>query len=353
MARREGAAGAAPVDEARRIRWLEEGEAALSRLDLVSAAASFERAAAVRHAADAEMGLVRTWMQGGEYRRSLAFVAHTASAHRDDPRGAALYAWLLHAGGQGVAARRLLDEARARFGADPLLASAGEALRAPVPEAPAELLGPPVRVLPYAAATAVPAHARAVAGGAAIEGGRAVVVPRAAAAPRTRFWVRTALGTTVAARVDDTVRDPMLAVLVPARALPVPADATRAPRDPFPGSVGHLVQHAARSDARTAWPLLHAGFVGARASADVPHALGIDVPAGPRGGTVDDAAGRLAGFATDDASGAPRLLPVLWLERLLGARRLPPPADAPPGGRAGGDAIYERALPVAVQVLRA
>ena len=52
------------------------------------------------HAADTEIALVRGHMQAGDYRRALAFGAHTAGAHLDVVGGSLLYVWLLHAGGQ-------------------------------------------------------------------------------------------------------------------------------------------------------------------------------------------------------------------------------------------------------------
>ncbi|MCX8507747.1 MAG: HutD family protein, partial [Rhodobacteraceae bacterium] len=45
----------------------------------------------IRHEAVAEWGLVRSWMQAGEYRRALAFSAHAAGAHVDVIEGAGLH----------------------------------------------------------------------------------------------------------------------------------------------------------------------------------------------------------------------------------------------------------------------
>ena len=89
---------------------LDAAEAALARGDTEAALAGFERAAGMLHAPDTEMGLVRSQMQAGQYRRALAFAAHTAGAHLEAPAASALYAWLLRsrrpAGLRAPAARR-------------------------------------------------------------------------------------------------------------------------------------------------------------------------------------------------------------------------------------------------------
>ncbi|MGE1095276.1 hypothetical protein, partial [Pseudomonas zeae] len=79
--------------------------------DAEAALRDFDVAAQRLHAADTEMSLVRAWMQQGEYRRAIAFVAHTAQAHRQVAGGAVLYAWLLSRGAQDAQALRLLDGA--------------------------------------------------------------------------------------------------------------------------------------------------------------------------------------------------------------------------------------------------
>src|SRR5262245_62514709 len=62
---------------------LRNGEAALARGDTAKALEAFERAAAMMHAADAEIALARTYMQSGAYRRAAALAAHAPGAHRD------------------------------------------------------------------------------------------------------------------------------------------------------------------------------------------------------------------------------------------------------------------------------
>ncbi|MEO6321243.1 MAG: hypothetical protein ABIR56_11215 [Polaromonas sp.] len=94
------------------------------------ALAAFDRAALILHAADTEMALVRSHMQSGDYRRALVFGAHTAGAHLDVLGGAALYAWLLHLGGRGEIAQRLVGQALGRSGAVWLRNGLGQLSRA-------------------------------------------------------------------------------------------------------------------------------------------------------------------------------------------------------------------------------
>ncbi|MBC7942049.1 MAG: hypothetical protein H7Z19_20225, partial [Chitinophagaceae bacterium] len=76
-------AGSDPAsDLAERLRLTQAGEAALAAGDTDSAQRHFDRAAGMVHAADVEMGLVRTYMQAGAYRQALGFASHAAGAHR-------------------------------------------------------------------------------------------------------------------------------------------------------------------------------------------------------------------------------------------------------------------------------
>jgi hypothetical protein len=137
---------------------LRRGEAALARGDVANAVNSFERAATMMHAADAEMGLVRAYMQSGAYRPALTFAAHAAGAHRDAP-ALVLYAWLLHAGGQSAFAQRVLDQAEARHPGDALVAQAREQLQSRAPIASGALLSAPWRTAPFDTGAPLPASA--------------------------------------------------------------------------------------------------------------------------------------------------------------------------------------------------
>jgi hypothetical protein len=344
---------------AERTRLLQQGEAALARLEVDPALLALDRAAAIAHAADTEMALVRAYMQNGEYRRAVAFVAHTAAAHREVAGGAALYAWLLNAGGHGENALRLLSEAEQRFPDDPLLREVRVQLKSRQPAAGASLLIPPARLAPYAQ-PGPPASARMLANGVLVgDGGR--VLTRLGTAAGTRLWVRNGLGHASSASVERRLGDGIV-VLRLSTPLPMrPLEA--AARDPFPGSVGYVIEYTPARGAPPAWPVLTAGFVGGVVQSPTPRPasdksagalrlLGVDVPKGPRGGPVFDAAGRLAGIAVPGTSDAPdRLVPVSHLQPSMGRASAAVDPGAP--AKLPADEIYENALRTTVQVLAA
>ena len=259
----------------------------------------FQRAGYVKHAADAEIGLTRAYMQAGEYRRALSFAAHIAGAH-PDPAGKALYAQLLGLGGRNEVAAALLKQ-------------------------------PPAQHAPFSPQSAsLPADARVVSSGVLVDGGRRVLsrVP-----PDAALWVRTAQGALVRATAFRPLKEQDLTLLELERPLDGVALAA-APRDAFPGSPAYALDYPASADAAPAWPLLRAGFLGRRE-------LGIALPPGPRGGPVLDQAGRVVGLALSD-----RLVPV----SLFRAHLAEAPADAP---RITIEELYERALAATVQVIAA
>jgi hypothetical protein len=328
-----------------RARLLAEGEGALARLEVDGALRSFERAAALAHAADTELGLVRTYMQGGEYRRAVAFVAHTATAHRDAPGGAALYAWLLKSGGYPDHALRMLGEAEQRFPADPLLQRVRQLLGAgSTPDG--ALLDPPARLAPYGPTT-LPAAARVASSAVLLDGGRALV-PASALKTGGRFWVRDGLGRLVQATPErgGTAKGVVTLRLKPE--LP-PVEYPIAPRDAFPGSPAFLVEYMASPTAQPAWPVLSSGFLGAAAGAAGDRELGLDIAAGPRGGPVFDAAGRFIGMALPAGKGPGVLVPA---SRLV-LRAQPNATQDAVAGRVSVDEIYERALRISLQLISA
>lgn len=341
-----------------RTQLLRRAEAELARGDTSAAIDSFDRAAMTLHSADTEMGLVRAYLQGGEYRRALAFAAHTAGAHREAAAPAALYAWLLQAGGQGDFATRILAEARTRHPADPVLAQAQRQLASSEPTAADMLHDAPHRLAPYAAMQGlqapVPIAGRTASSGVLIDAGRRALVPLSAVLNATHLWVRNGLGQTTRAEVERHIDHLGVAVL----RLPLPLNMDEgwvlAPRDPFAGSPGFVIQFAAAPGAAPgaapAWPWLQTGFHGRAGDAGLRR-LGIAVPAGSAGGLVLDAAGRFAGIALTGADGQPALLPISRLREAL-PESMPEPDGAPrPAGRMPADEAYERALRVALQVI--
>lgn len=321
------------------------GEGALARGDVDEALQAFERAAAILHSADTEMGLVRAYMQGGEYRRALAFVAHTAVAHREVAGGAALYAWLLHMGGQGTHSDRLLARARERFGADPLLEAVQRELRSGAPLAHGAMLEAPARLAPYDVA-AYPAGARVAGSALLLEGGRTAVAPLATVAGASRIWVRNGVGQASKASVEKRDAGSQLALLRLDHALPLEAGPGFATGDPFPGSVAFAVEYISSRDAQPRWPILHSGFLGRATPDGRRRDLGLALPPGPRGGPVFDQQGRIVGLALPGG----QLLPVTRLRRALGEKAAAV-SGGPPATRAAADQIYESALRSTLQVI--
>lgn len=316
--RLQGNAGEAALAGADRQQLVAGGEACLASGDIECARRSFEQAASIVHAADVEIGIVRTQMQAGEYRQALAFAAHTAGAHRDSPTGRALYAQLLRAGGQAAAAERVDEHSDA-------------ALPAFTPQSLGEL---------------VPRGAR-VAGSALLwpDGTRAVTGLGLLPAGAT-LWLRDGLGRTVRAELERS--DGQLALLRLVRALPASPIAI-APRDPFPGSPGYAVAFQPARDADPAWPALSPGFLG-RGIGGGGRWLGIEVPGGAAGAPVFDAAGRLAGIglpAGDD--GRARLAGIDALRTLVEPAARASAIDRPLPRAA--DEIYELALRQALQLI--
>lgn len=334
---------------------LRSAEAALARGDSAQAVIDFDRAAMMLHAADTEMGLVRAYLQAGEYRRALAFCAHTAGVHLDSAPASALYAWLLRVGGQGVFAQRVLDAARVRVPDDAALKEVAAEFQRPSPNAHGVLLKTPHRMAPHA--TSVPgqpvptAASRVVSGAVLIDRGQRALVPLASlpvdgAEP---LWLRNGLGRTTPARLDPSGQPGValgVAVLLLVEPLEPPQALALAPRDPFAGSPGTVVAYVATEHADPAWPWLHQGFFGGYEGRAGLRRLGIEVPASLPGAAVFDAAGRLAGITLPGASN--RMLPVSLWKAWAGATA---ELAASPSGPMPPDEAYERALRVGLQLI--
>ena len=337
---------------------LDAAEAALARGDTEAASATFERAAGMLHAPDTEMGLVRSQMQAGQYRRALAFAAHTAGAHLEAPAASALYAWLLRIGGQEAYALRVLDTAAQRAPGDAVLAAAQRAFAATPLLASGVLLERPHRMapfaLPYAGPTPIGSSARVHASAVLLGDGRFALVPSAGLTGARRLWVRDGMGRSSTAQLDRALADSGLALLVLERVLPPMAPLVIAPRDPFAGSPGFVVDFAPSADGAPQWPMLHAGFF-AGGSSGATRPLGIATSAGSAGAAVFDAAGRWAGITLPNAAGDSQRavwLPMSHLRGQLGDL-LPAPVanDTTAPARIGADEAYERSLAVVLQVL--
>lgn len=351
------------VDERERFaierqRLLDEAEQQLEAGRAELALETFQRAAMMLHAPDTELGIVRALMAAGQYRRALAFCAHAAGAHRDQPAGMALYSWLLHVGGQEVVARRFLDEAIDRAPGQPVLLQARDQLSKPWPIVSDLLRQRPWRVSPYAFADtrdhAAPASCCVVGTGVLLADGASALVPSALFDP-TRgaalLWLRNGLGQTTAAEPKSDAQDPDLMRVALRTPLPVPKWQL-APREPFAGSPGSLTEYTPDPEGAPSWPVTRQGFFAGVPGTAPSRPLGLTVPAGPRGGPVFDTAGRLAGIALTVPGAGERLLGVERLRRAFGPL-LPASADAAATPGVGVDASFEAALLGALQVLQA
>jgi hypothetical protein len=357
-----GHAHAQPAREA----LLQAAEQALARGDTAAAVQRFEQAALLADAADTEMGQVRASMQAGAYRQALAFCAHTVGEHRDVPAAGALYAWLLRAGGHEAVAQRVMNETAARAPNDAVVQATLRAFASPSGAAAGAMLEAPQRmaseVIMREGQAPPPSTSRVVANGVLIDGGRFAWVPTAALDGARRFWVRNGLGHTTEAIRDEApnalgpfgiTRLRLTAPIDPGNV----GDTALAPRDPFAGSPGHAIEYAAAADSAPAWPRLRLGFFGAFEGDGGLRKLGIELPPGPHGGPVFDAAGRLAGIALPSASGQGVMLPASMLRAaMVTAAQVPEPgsasaASAAPAPRVPSDEVYERALRVALQVI--
>jgi len=336
------------AEMAQRARLLEQGEAHLAAGNVDAALTAFDAAAMLLHAADTELALVRTYMQAGEYRRALAFGAHAAGAHRELPGATAVYAWLLHLGGQGVVARYRLDEALAEAPDGAVLRQAREALARPWPRPEGVLMRWPLRLAPRA--QPLPASAMGVGSAVLAMDGRSALAPAGAVDAATRLWLRNGMGQTSAAHVVERLEALGLVRLELDTPMPPATGLSLALRAPHAGSPGSLVEFGASDDAAPAWPQLRQGFF-ARAVAPpaVSRALGIAAPTGPRGGPVFDAAGRFAGVAMPGADGIDRLVPASAVAAALGFEV--PVGPAATAAALPLDAVYELALRNTLQLI--
>ena len=343
------AAAAARLPE--RVALLARAQAELERGDASRALDDFERAAMMLHAADAELGLIRAAMQDGQYRRALAFCAHTAGEHTGDADGGALYAWLLRIGGQAGQSERLLAETRAHPPDAPVTRATEAALSNASPVAAGLLLRTPHRMAPWAVSldASPPAPtARFASNAVLVDDGHAALLPLSSMPQDAdaRLWVRNGLGQSVQARRADA--DPTLVARGLARlrldsALPVGASRVAGERPPFAGSPGYGVAFA--DTAEPAWPMLTQGFLGGSAGMGATRRLGFAAPAGA---PVLDAGGALVGITLSSAGAQATWVP------LSDASPVAAPASAP--SRHGlalvaPDEIYEAGLRRALQVL--
>lgn len=330
-----------PAQEAARQRQLDLARGALSRGDPDAALVPLETAAGMAHAADTELLQLQMQLQAGHVRQALAFGAHAAAAHRDEPAARALHLWLLALSGQADYARRRLTPGDAE---DDTLARllAGLDAAAPLPAVPPSA---------WPHGVAVPAGARPVASGLLLDDGGLALVPAGAVRDAEDMWLRNGLGRTSRAQAlapDPALAAQGLALLRVSPPLPPPRGGlplSRAPRPAFAGSPVSRLAALRSPSAAPGWPVLQLGFLG-RVDTSGVQALGLAAGAALSGGPVFDGAGRLIGLALPGPEGQDRLLPVSAWPPL---RALPENATPRP---LAPDEVYEAALPYVAQLLR-
>lgn len=338
---------------AARAELLTEAEGALSRMEVDKAELLFDRAANMLHAADTEIGLVRTYMQGGAYRRALAFGAHTAGVHLDVIGGSALYAWLLQVGGQTAVAQRLTAEALARQPNSGFMQTVAKQLQSSKPLADEALLAPPTRLAPYGDKADLPAKARVVGSAVLLADGKEALVPLALLPTSDKVWVRNGMGHLSKARIKQRHAALGIAVLTLSRSLPVAERLLSHSGQVFPGSAGYAIEYVTNPSAAATWPMLHIGFLGMPVGNSRQLALGLELKDSSGGGPVFDAAGRLLGLAVPgNARGPTLLVSTEDLQKVLG-QPMAPPAPGGSAPRAELDLVYEASLRVALQLITA
>lgn len=164
-------------------------------------------------------------------------------------------------------------------------------LRSGASAATGQLLAPPTRLAPYGDAKGLQENARVVGTAMLFRGGRAALLPLGLQPRSGRLWLRNGLGQLVQARLDKRLGKAGLALVRLQSALPVAHELLVAANDAFPGSAAFAVEYVSSPDAAPAWPVLRTGFLGNATGDSGERLLGIEMPAGPRGGPVFDGAG--------------------------------------------------------------
>jgi hypothetical protein len=340
---------------AERRRLTAEGERLLAKGDVGGAMQAFEQAALQVHAADIELGILRTQMQAGAYRQALAFAAHTAGVHLDEVAGRVFYAWLLSLGGQVAIADQTLKLAEASAPDHPMVKEARKRFQSGVLLADGALLALPARLAPYAHGTTLCRDASVAGTALLLADGRHALAPQASIPASGSIWLRNGLGQVVAAQIDQGDDSLGVALLSLSGGLPVAGGELVSPHDAFAGSPAFASDYPSDPEGRPAWPVMRAGFLGAPLPGDGADArrLGVALPGvGPRGGPVYDQGGRLIGLALGQSmsGGTDRMIPVSILRSRLG-ERFGAQAVEPRPAAVGADELYERALKTTLQVL--
>jgi hypothetical protein len=359
------------------------------------AAALFEHASHVEgESATAEIGMVRAYMAGGQYRRALSYAHLVQGEHTSSTEAQAWTALLSDRSGQTLFALRGLEVARAAQPDDVALLCAQSEIfidrqqperaaaeldawlarnkpqavvinlryRAAVAtkslvsqDAWRKLIVPTTWPSPYATRDAetggtwIPpyftplAAARestlTTASGVSVDPSHVVTTASGLGVAGTRIRVRDAQGNVRNARIEVTLEDVSVALLKLDRALPDVTPLSIAERV-FPGSPFHAVGFPVAGSTYPSFPRSTPGFF-QRPQEGVVHglSLGVALPSGMAGAPVLSAGGQLAGFVTSSPQSGDMLFAWGVLKR-LGLT----PSSADTLARLSNEEIYERAL---------
>lgn len=342
---------------------------ALAAGDTARAADLFEQAARIDDATpEAEIGMVRAYLQGGEYRKALAFATLVAGEHLGSSKAEAFLAWVEFIGGQKQFALKRLDAALAQAPSNPDLREVRARIRAMagveayVPSATTTLALDPVVPLQEDIFDAAAMQTRA--SGVVVANGTRVLTGAAAVAGASgNLWVRNGLGymrPAVIEHVDGQTGVTVLRLEEPFQPA-VSMDVWQTARV-FPGSPCYVVDFPALGLNRPVWPVLSAGLLGRMGAQPRTMDLTVKLPAGPRGGAAFDSAGRLLGLVLpvvapervvpDQASRPERILLAPALQAFVPAA-IPDPSQVTTDAgrpRLSIQEIYELALPVVVTI---
>ena len=332
---------------------LAEAEALLATGKSVEALDAFEKIAATEHSADVELSIVRSHMQAGAYRTALAFCAHAAGAHPEFAAGGALYAVLLHIGGQREVALQIITKSLQLHNDNPVLLAAKHIISTQDPQFDPILLKTPWRAAPYAIGVNVPPEAKHIGTGLLMPNGEHAIIPSFANGSGHSILVRNGIGQTSVAQIVSNSASLTLVKLVNAMPkLPAPIFANR---EPIAGSPSRLVHYTEQASREAAWPILRSSFFRVLPQNETQRPLGFLISPQHVGGPVFDQFGQICGLAIRDRDGVDRLLPLseitIHLEQPTGIFTSAIQTNAAINEtKVANDLLYERSLLCALQV---
>ena len=332
---------------------LAEAEALLVTGKSIEALDAFEKIASTEHSADVELSIVRSHMQAGAYRTALAFCAHAAGAHPEFAAGAALYAVLLHIGGQREVALQTITKSLQLHNDNPVLLAAKHIISAQDPQFDPILLKTPWRAAPYAIGVNVPPAARHIGTGLLMPNGEHAIIPSFANGSGHSILVRNGIGQTSVAQIVSNGASLTLVKLVNAMPkLPAPIFANR---EPIAGSPSRFIHYNEQTSREAAWPILRSSFFRVLPQNETQRPLGFLISPQHVGGPVFDQFGQICGLAIQDKEGIDRLL---QLSQLVTQLERPAEIFIPAiqssatvnATKVANDLLYERSLVCTLQV---